>query len=299
MVIESLRKNILGQFDLMSEVISRDFDEASYELSGTRLKEEFLKKISKLEKLYSLGKINPYVSLNLNIGEDSPVSDRPVKIAFFPFAGNPPHWGHLMSAFDALIDLELDKIIFVSNGNDFRKPDLPPAEMRYSLIEDAINLFSPFFEFSRIAEKPFFDESIPLIGEYTLFKFFKINPNSEITAYYFAGSDHLNRSVIKNGKEQLDVIGNFEKCIEEKLLGFNKNKHKIIGLFSARDKEEFERNILKIHKPLIDLVRLNPTISFSSTELRDALQKDAPTSVLVLLPYVNYLKIKENKWYKN
>lgn len=296
-VIDEIKQNVIEQFDSMASEFDCDFDDKLEEISGTRLKEEFLKKLDKLRKYYESDEIDPYFDLNLDIDDDNEPVDSKVKVAFFAFSGNPPHWGHIMAAFDALVDYKLDKVIFVSNGDDPRKPNMLSVDKRYSMIEDIVDLFYPFFEFSEIAREPYFDEDVPMIGECTLFRFFKINPDSEIVAYYFAGSDHLNRYVVRDGEKQLDTVGHLEKYRDDELFGYDKDVHEVVGLFNARDEEEFDSNLKDIDNPEIDIVRLDPTISFSSTQIRNALKGEGDKYALMLLPYVNYTKIKEEGWY--
>ncbi len=298
--VDKLKNRVLDQFDLMEEEFSCDFDDVCEDVSDVKLKEEFLDKVSKLKELYEEGSINPYFDLNLNLDDNNDPVDDNVDIVFFAFSGNPPHWGHIMAGFDALVDYEADKVVFVSNGDDPRKDTLRPVDVRYELVKDVVDLFSPFFEFSEIAKKPYFDEDVPMIGEYTLFRFFKLNEDSNITAYYFAGSDHLNRYVEDDdGNKRLDTVGHLEKCIDDSMFGFNSDLHDVIGLFNARDKEEFEENLENIDDPEIDIERLDPTISFSSTQIRNALKGEDDEEKLIILPFINYVKIKENGWYQN
>ena len=84
----------------------------------------------------------------------------------------------------------------------------------------------------------------------------------------------------------------------EQLFEYNSEYHTVVALMNARDKKEFDTKFTEIVNPKVEIKRLNPTISFSSTELREALEGTGHPEALLFLPYVNYRKIVDNDWYR-
>ena len=64
---------------------------------------------------------------------------------------DPPHYGHLVLAENARVQLRLDRVLFVLAGQPPHKPDRPitPARHRVAMVEAAI-ADSPVFSLSRV-----------------------------------------------------------------------------------------------------------------------------------------------------
>ncbi|MGK0208951.1 MAG: hypothetical protein ACI83O_000211 [Patescibacteria group bacterium] len=296
--IEQIRENINRQFELMETEIGIDVSAVSMHKSGVDLRDAFNERLDDITDLMYREEINPEFVCNINRDDDNEFDvDFKPKILFFPFAGNPPHWAHLLTALDAMVLEKFDRVVFVSGGNDPRKSSLIDVEARYEMIRDVIALFGGLFSFSDIGEFPIMDESLPLISEYTLFKFLKLNSTLPFEAFYFAGSDHLHRSVVRDGKEVLDTLGILEESVERKLLDFDSEVHGVNALFNARDNIEFTQGLDEVGESFIRIHRLDPTVSSSSTSIRIVFGEGADRDALVFLPYVSYVKIKANGWY--
>jgi arylsulfatase A-like enzyme/nicotinic acid mononucleotide adenylyltransferase len=292
--IDIIKERILNDIKYAEEELDIDIIQTGKEVIGVDLKEKTIERMEKLKHIYNNKEIDPHFELNLNRDDALPPLNKKIKIGIFPISANPPHWAHLFTALDAIIDNKLDKIVFLCNGNDPRKPDLIDVKIRYEMLEKSIKLFEPFFTFSNLAEFAYMDDSLPLIGEYTVFKLLKLNKESEIDVFYMAGSDHLNRYKEKDGKRSLDTVGLLEQNIENKILEFNNKLHTVKALFVARDETEFTENYAKIEDPKIKILHLSPTMVFTSTQIREAIKEGVNKEHLIPLPYINYKILKKH-----
>jgi nicotinic acid mononucleotide adenylyltransferase len=293
-----IREKVAKEINATSKELNQNSILLSHKVFGLDLKAIILTRLKQLEQLYEKKEINPHIQLNINRDENRKDTSIKANIAIFPVAANPPHWAHILTAIDAIAEYKLDKVIFLVNGTDPRKPDLIDLKYRYEMMHNAADIFAPFLTFSNIAEEPYMDKALPLIGEFTLFKFLKLNNKTKMNIYYIAGSDHLNRTVIKNGEEQLDTVGHLEENIQQKLLGYNSQQHTIKALFVSRNSQEFQNNKGKIKDPKIDIQKLNPSIISSSTIIRELRIKNPhDKAVIFCITHSNHKLIEKYKLY--
>ena len=113
-------------------------------------------------------------------------SGRRPRWGIYPIAGNPPHWMHMIGGEAAIAELWLDGIIYIVQGDDERKPDLPPWQLRHPMCQELFKAFAPFFYYSDISVGTGFD------GETNIFRLLE-RILQEVEVYYIVGIDHYNR----------------------------------------------------------------------------------------------------------
>ena len=227
----------------------------------------------------------------------------PKKIGFFPVAGNPIHWGHLLTAFKALAKFKLDKIVFICGGYDPRKPKLLPPSIRYPMIEIALKIFNNLFELSDI---PLNSEYATKQGEINIFNELNLQKYSKsVIPYYIVGSDHFNW--IKNGKD--DTLKILTENMNNKEL--NKKNFKVNAIFIARNINEISQAKQKeLEKKVnFDISILVPDFSYSSTQIRNAYKiinersfdismlKPEKYNPFLYIPYGVFIHINTSKLY--
>jgi nicotinic acid mononucleotide adenylyltransferase len=275
--------------------ISFELDAMSAFTNAPRAKDLDFRRISStlddalatLTQHFHQGKIDPF--FEGLVTEDKHAADRSttrkLRIGYFPVAADPLHWAHLLTALEAMAQLELDKVVFIVAGADPRKPDLTEVGLRHSMAKSSIGMFHDFFAYSDIAMSGNDD------GETNVFRELVRNPHLEITAYYLVGSDHFNWEVEKRGKLQDDTVKKLEQNMSRPELGFDQvnGKHKIVAAFIARNKDEItpEKLNLMRHKVSYELKVVVPSLSFSSTEIREYFQGKSTSGMrpLRFLPY--------------
>lgn len=292
--MEEITNNILNK-------IKEQFDKI-YSIEGinkeTDLLEKFEERLIQISNLVESGEINPNVDIKVTPDEEKKeVINQTLKIGVFCTAGNPMHWAHIITALDAVVMHKLDKIIFVIQGEDDWKPDLVPVDIRYPMNKEILELFSPLFKFTDIANIADEEGKLKLRGEYNFFRILKLNKNQKIDGFYLVGSDHLHRYVVIDGVKRKDTIGCLEDNVSEKVYNFNQDIHSITVLFIARNIEEFDIKRADVGDSTINLVKLIPTTATSSTSIRNALDGTGDIQALEFLPYVTYERIKNNKLY--
>jgi hypothetical protein len=145
-----------------------------------------------------------------------------------------------------------------------------------------IESFHPLFAYSPLALGTDFD------GETNLGRLLKLNRQQALEIFYIAGGDHYQRTTPSG---EPDTIEKLERVTTE-----NGNPHhKVSAVFI--DRENSRRHHKKVDTFL--KVHILPEIpfSFSSTEARKALCKDAFCVALVSLPYSCLLEIRTGGLY--
>jgi nicotinic acid mononucleotide adenylyltransferase len=213
-----------------------------------------------------------------------------IKYGYFPTAGDPIHWAHILTIFKILAEYSLNKIIIISGGHDARKPKLIHPDIRFPIIKTILNIFEGLFDLSNITLK---EECANQIGENNIFNCLK-KENELISAYYIVGSDHFKWFYNdKYGNEQPDTLTVLSSNIKKykDLL-----KHKIRTIFILRDGEEIET----IEKASFEILFTKPDFSYSSTQIRKGLKiKDYIDESLYYLPACVYKSIIANKLYED
>lgn len=235
--------------------------------------QEWEKRLAPLDHLLTNKIIDPTVQLCTSIDTLAPyLSNRVLRIGFYPLSANPLHWGHLLVALSAIVHNQLDKIIFIIAGNDPKKPHLALAQWRHGVAEDILEKFSPLFEYSNIAQDGNSD------GETNIFKLLALNPFQKIDAFYIVGTDHYYRQNPEKGGK--DTIQKLEDNIANKIHNYNEILHSLSVIFVERA----GGSPVAVNTSLN--VSIVPPLNFlvSSTLIREALTKTKDKQILALLP---------------
>ena len=233
-----------------------------------------------IEKLFSSGDIDPFVEIRTSYDDSVlPELKKTVRIGVYPVAANPFHWGHLLIGLSAIARLKLDKVFFVIAGNDVRKPDLTPAEIRHPMAQDVLKIFEPLFCYSSAALDTDYD------GETNLFRILNLNPRQKIDAFYIAGGDHCRR--VYPGTLYADTVEKIEEHIVLKAHGYNECMHSVALAFIERG----------VNDGMVDTflnVQFLPAMPFkaSSTMIREAFEENRDSRALAILPYTAYVDIR-------
>ena len=215
-------------------------------------------------------------------------SRKELKYGYFPTAGDPIHWAHILTIFKILAEYSLDKIIIISAGYDQRKPKLVHPNIRFPIINNVLQMFEGLFELSNITLE---DKYATQIGENNIFHCLK-RENKLISAYYIVGSDHYNwYNINKNGEKVFDTLTFLSRNIEKYK---DQLSHNISAIFILRDQEK----IIELEKPPFQISFLTPDFSYSSTQIRKGIQiKEYIDESLYYLPVCVYKSIISNNLY--
>ncbi len=235
--------------------------------------------LARISELMAQGFINPAGARGgrLSAGWER-FGRRHLRMGVFPTAGNPLHWGHLLSGLAAMEHFHLDKVIYIIAGDDPRKPYLASANLRHRIAKKVIRLFHPLFDYSPIA----LGGTAP--GEINVFRIMSSNGLQPLHAFYLAGSDHFHRYTPQTGEP--DTIQKLEEGVRRRIHGFNPRLHRLSAVFLDRgDRSEAVETFLDIrwiaHLPL----------KTSSTKIRGALGGSEPLCELTALPFAAYCAI--------
>lgn len=188
--------------------------------------------------------------------------DRKAKVGFYPIAGDPIHWAHLLIAFKALAEGYADVVVMRPQGTGSGKARLAHSlEIRKRIIPFILKLlFGDRVVFSPLHME---GDNTDLIGEEVVVDFMEINRDVEMEVFYMVGEDHFQRQK-KNGDP--DTVDYLEKTIAGGQLSKN---HVLSALFIRRPGSEtgYDHDA---HSPLN--AQLLPAITFpaSSSEARRA-----------------------------
>jgi len=273
------KQNII---DSMIDQVTKNFNEEINKMSSDLCMNQDSDTIKSLRTTFN--NATDKLRENSNKGLINPMRTEGAKIGFFPTAGDPLHWAHLLTAYEILAKYELDKIVFIIGGEDTRKPDLTKFAVRKPMADHSLQIFDKFFEFSDISA---IDNNFQNDGETNMFLDIKRSNDKNIQAYYMVGSDHFNWDTPKGDDTIKKLYNNIDK--------FN---IKIAGaIFIARNPEEITPTKLEEMKTkLNDRYVLNifvPSLSFSSTQIRETFSKNA----IAMIPYITYQDIKKNDLY--
>ncbi|MEK7381692.1 MAG: hypothetical protein AAB262_00205 [Elusimicrobiota bacterium] len=204
---------------------ARDYEAPEAELLET-VAREAEKALVKIQERLELGEIDP--TLKLRVSESDPeldVRERRNRVAVYPIAADPFHWGHLIIALRAIGELGVDKVVFVLAGDDPRKTAMTPAATRHPMGQEVLKIFSPFFLYSPIAVGRTLD------GETNIFRLLALNPQQKVEAWYMVGDDHY-RLIDKNGSP--DTLPKLERNYRRPL-GHSPTLHALKVAFISRE----------------------------------------------------------------
>lgn len=170
---------------------------------------------------------------------------------------DPIHFGHLVTAEEALVQFSLDEVIFVPTGQPWMKErtDVSPAEDRYlmTVIATASN---PRFGVSRIE----IDRGGPTYTVDTLRALAAENPDAEL--YFITGADAM-----------LEI---FEWKDPDEVLS---QAHFIAATRPGYDLARFEATASTGH-PNVSVMNI-PALAISSTDVRERVREGRPIRYLV------------------
>ena len=170
---------------------------------------------------------------------------------------DPIHYGHLVTAEEALVQYSLDGVVFVPTGRPWMKQDLPvsPAEDRYlmTVIATASN---PRFQVSRIE----IDRDGPTYTVETLRALADEHPDAEL--YFITGADAMLEIFDwKEPDEAFDLA------------------HFIAATRPGYDLAHFESRTPTRH-PNVSVMNV-PALAISSTDIRERVRGARPIRYLV------------------
>ena len=170
---------------------------------------------------------------------------------------DPIHYGHLVTAEEALVQYSLDGVVFVPTGRPWMKQDrsVSPAEDRYlmTVIATASN---PRFQVSRIE----IDRDGPTYTVETLRALADEHPDAEL--YFITGADAMLEIFDwKEPNEALDLA------------------HFIAATRPGYDLARFESRTPTRH-PNVSVMNV-PALAISSTDIRDRVRGTRPIRYLV------------------
>jgi len=176
-----------------------------------------------------------------------------VKKAIFGGTFDPIHIGHIHIAYEALYNLQLDKVLFMPAGNPPNKIDkkITDAQIRYNLVKTAIDP-EPYFEVSDYEinkkEKSYTYETVEF--------FSKMEPSIEW--YFLVGLDSL---MDLDNWRSLDRILN--SCI---VIAYNRAGFTMEDVLRQKEhiKKKYNKEIIFLNMPIIDI---------SSTSIRDSIKE--------------------------
>jgi len=220
---------------------------------------------------------------NLRLSQEAPhlsTCDKPLRIGVFPTAADPFHWMHLLSGLKVMALFKLDKVIYVINGSDSRKPGLLRANIRHKMGQVMLRLFSPLFAYSPIALDTELD------GEANIFRILQLKPRQKVDSFYIAGTDHYNRYNPETGKP--DTIQKLENGVKGKIFGYDGRMNSISAIFLGRGAQAL--NAVDTFLNTESVLRM--PIEASSTAIRNALSGRGTLEKLATLPYSVFAYIR-------
>jgi nicotinate-nucleotide adenylyltransferase len=184
---------------------------------------------------------------------------------------DPPHYGHLVLAENALVQLQLDRVLFVPAGQPPHKPEPPitPAHHRAAMVEAAI-ADNPFFAMSRAdLERPGPHYTVDMLA--LLQREFP-----QATLYFLIGGDSL---------AQLPNWWRPEAIVERALLAAMKRPGWDVDLESLGEK------IVRLPERLrwIDA----PYLDISGSDLRRRVREGLPLRYLIPPAVESYVRERD------
>ncbi len=184
---------------------------------------------------------------------------------------DPIHFGHLIIAESALVNLNLDLIYFVPAFRHAIKPHfkISKSDIRFKLLKLAVEDY-PDFKISKIELER--DEISYTIDTLKLFKVYENLP--EIDLFYIIGLDNLSELHLWKDPEQIMELST--------LVALNRPNVNQQDLF-----KKYAGKIIHANTPLIEI---------SSTMIRKRIRESEPWKSLVPVKVYDY--IEKNKLYR-
>ncbi len=207
-------------------------------------------------------------------GDSGRKTDRPLRLGIMGGTFNPIHYGHLVTAQEALVQFHLDKVIFMPSGHPPHKKDgeiLPPEE-RYlmTVIATASN---PDFSVSRMEiERKGLSYAIDSVRE--LKKIY--GESTEI--FFITGADAILEILTWKDAERLYDMCKFIAATRP---GYCLEKFKKLHLLPENTEPGKK-------KPEVYFMEI-PALAISSTDIRRRIREGRPIKYLVPEGVANYI----------
>ncbi len=187
---------------------------------------------------------------------------------------NPIHYGHLVTAEEARIQFNLDRVIFIPTGDPYYKKGqkIVTAQQRYLMTIMATGS-NPYFYVSRIE----IDRHKPTYTIDTLIELNKIYKDSQF--FFITGADAV--LDILTWKNPDDIL-NLCTFIAATRLGYDIGK-----IDEIKKKLKDEREITNINTK-IHIIRI-PALAISSTDIRNRVKEGKPIRYLLPEGVVNHI----------
>jgi hypothetical protein len=277
-ITSSIARWLSHELDSMKRILAGHGDSGLIDIINTEMNLH----LESIRDLIEDGQILPQYGLRLS--QDAPhlsTCDKALRVGVFPTAADPFHWMHLLSGLKVMALFKLDKIIYVINGGDSRKPGLLRADIRHRIGQVMLRHFSPLFAYTPIALGNALD------GEANIFRILQLNPTQKVDSFYIAGTDHYNRCNPETGKP--DTIQKLENGIRGEIFGYDRRMNSISAIFLGRG----ARTLNAVDTFLnTEYVQRMP-IEASSTAIRNALAGRATFEKLATLPYSIFAQIRK------
>lgn len=173
------------------------------------------------------------------------------KYAFFGGAFNPPTFGHIGLAEEAVKEFELDKLFFVPVGNKYNKKGLIDEKHRYNMLKIACENKEKLdvSDIEMNSEKNFNASEV--------FKMIK-NEYRDDDVYFVLGADNL---------EKMPLWDNMNELLKYNYIILERGDKKVDDIINSNEKLKENKNKFKI-------IKNQEVVEVSSTQFRDAMKED-------------------------
>lgn len=203
------------------------------------------------------------------------MSKKPLSLGIMGGTFNPIHYGHLVTAEEALIQYKLDEVIFIPSGHAPHKADkeVLAAEERYlmSVIATASN---PDFKVSRIE----IDRKGPSYTIDTLCELRKIYGKGT-RVFFITGADAILEILTWKDSDKLYDLCSFIAATRP---GYSLQKFKELHLLPENQHATGKR-------PEVFFMEI-PALAISSTDIRQRIKERRPIQYLVPEGVANYIR---------
>lgn len=187
---------------------------------------------------------------------------------------NPIHYGHLVTAEEALFQFDLDSVIFMPSGQPPHKSDkeILSAQERYLLTVIA-TASNPNFVVSRLE----IERKGPSYTIDTLLELHKqFNPDTEL--FFITGADAVWEMLTWKEADKLVELTEFIAATRP---GYSLEKFKKIHVLS-------KDNEIDKSRPRVSIMEI-PALAISSTDIRNRVREGRPIQYLVPESVANYI----------
>jgi len=205
---------------------------------------------------------------------------KPSRLGVMGGTFNPIHYGHLVTAEEALFQFKLDKVIFMPAGVPPHKTnrEILPSEERYLLTVIA-TASNPHFVVSRLE----IERKGPSYTIDTLLELQRLY-GPETSIFFITGADAVWEILTWKNAEKLVELTEFIAATRP---GYSLEKFKKLHVLP--DEKERAKG-----KPKVSIMEI-PALAISSTDIRKRVRENRPISYLVPEGVANYIQ-KSGFW---